>query len=145
MGFWDLITLISRAFLFVSEGEHLILVLLYKADLEHKEICASDWLKHPISTLLTHIHFVFLFYIPDLALCYKKPIHCSSVDREEEHEIMILEIIWCPVFTPLVILLGGVKTGHVPFLSQVCLVFYPKSLKAVFLTSKVIDQNHLVL
>ena len=36
---------------------------------------------------------------------------------------MILEILWCPVFTPMVILLGGVKMGHLPFLSQVCPVF----------------------
>ena len=82
----NLITLISKAFLFKKKGEHLILVLLCKANLEHKEICASDWLKPCISVLLTHIHFVFfLFCIPDLALCYKKPIYNSSIGSIEEH------------------------------------------------------------
>ena len=46
-----LITLVPRAFLFVNKGEHLILALLCKANLERKKICASDWLKS-ISTLL---------------------------------------------------------------------------------------------
>ena len=33
---------------------------------------------------------------------------------------MILEILWCPNFTPLVILLGGVKMGHVSILPWLC-------------------------
>ena len=49
----DLITLVHRAFLFVDKGEHLTLVLLCKANLESKEIRASDWLKPLVSTLLT--------------------------------------------------------------------------------------------
>ena len=38
------------------------------------EICAPDWLKHPIYRLLTQIifGFIYMIYIPDLALCYKK-------------------------------------------------------------------------
>ena len=46
----------------MDEGKHLILVLLRKANLEHKETFASDWLKSPIPTLLTHIRF-FFFYV----------------------------------------------------------------------------------
>ena len=38
----NLITLVPRAFLFVDKGEQLILVLLCKANLECREICASD-------------------------------------------------------------------------------------------------------
>ena len=56
-GITNLITLVPRAFLFVDEGEHLILALLCKANLECKEICASDWLK-PISTLLSLVFYV---------------------------------------------------------------------------------------
>ena len=40
----NLITLVPRALLFVEKGEHLILVLLCKANLELKEISATDWL-----------------------------------------------------------------------------------------------------
>ena len=47
---------------------------------------------------------------------------------------MILEILWCPVFTPTVILLGRVKMGHVPFLPQV----YP-----VFTTNCEVKMRHL--
>ena len=60
-GVRNLITLIPLAFLFVDKGEDLILVLLLKANLEHKKICASNWLKPPIFTQLTHI--VFGFYV----------------------------------------------------------------------------------
>ena len=66
-----MITLVPRVFLFVDKGEHLILVLLCKANLEHREICASDWLK-PMSMLL--ILAFFMLYIPDLAMHYKRPI-----------------------------------------------------------------------
>ena len=38
---------------------------------------------------------------------------------------MILEMLWCLIFTPLIIPLGWVKMGCVPFLPQVCLVFTP--------------------
>ena len=31
---------------------------------------------------------------------------------------MILEILWCPTYMPLVILLGGVKMQHDPFVPQ---------------------------
>ena len=81
----NLITIIPRHFLFVKKGEHLILVLLYKANPEHKEIYASDWLKPYIPMLLIHIHFGFLFNIQDLALCYKKPIYHSSMGSIEDH------------------------------------------------------------
>ena len=96
-----LITLIPRAFLWVNESEHLILVLLHKANLEHNKACASDWLKPPISTLLTHIHFGFLFYIPDLALCYKKSIYSSSIGH---FHVTDNSTGWgknqtCPIFT----------------------------------------------
>ena len=56
--FYNLITLIPRAFLFMDKDEHLILVLLFKANLEHKEISASNWLKPPISMLLTLVFYV---------------------------------------------------------------------------------------
>ena len=49
----------SHRLFFMDKGEHLILVLLCEGNLEHKEICASDWLK-PIYVLVTHIHFDFL-------------------------------------------------------------------------------------
>ena len=58
-----------------------ILVLLCKANLECKEIYASELLKPPVSTLLS----LEMFYIPDLALRYKKPIYSSSVSNTEEH------------------------------------------------------------
>ena len=74
-GIRNLITLVPRAFLFVDKGEHLILVLLCRANLECKKICASDWLK-PISTL---------FYIPNLAFHLKKPIYSSNIGSVEEH------------------------------------------------------------
>ena len=77
-----LITLVPRAFLFVDKGEDFILVLFCKAKLERKDICASDWLKPPISMFLT---LVFMFYIPDLALYYKKLINSSSVSSVEGH------------------------------------------------------------
>ena len=53
-----------------------------------------------------------------------------------------LEILWCPIFTPMEILLGRVKMEHIPFLDQVCPAFNPNcgvnniSLKAIFLISK---------
>ena len=53
----NLITLFTRAFLFKEKDEHLILVLQCKANLECKDIYASDWLK-PISTLLTLFFYV---------------------------------------------------------------------------------------
>ena len=40
-----LLSLVLKVFLFVDKGEHLILVLLCKANLERKEICASDSVK----------------------------------------------------------------------------------------------------
>ena len=45
------------ALVFVDKVEHLILVLLCKANLEYKEVCASGWLK-PISTLPTLVFYV---------------------------------------------------------------------------------------
>ena len=66
---------VPRAVLFVSNDENLILILLCKENLENKKISASDWLKSNI----------FMFYIPDLGLCYRKPIYSSSVDNLEEH------------------------------------------------------------
>ena len=61
------VTLVSRIIRFVEKGEHLIMVLLCKGNLDCKEIRASDLLK-PIFMSLT---FFFIFYIPDLALFYK--------------------------------------------------------------------------
>ena len=43
---------------FVDRGEHLILVLLYKTNLECQEIPTSDWLKSPISMWLTLVFHV---------------------------------------------------------------------------------------
>ena len=60
----NLIIFVPRTFLFVDEEEHLILVLLQKANVEHKEICASDCLKPPISMLLTHTHSGFYVLYP---------------------------------------------------------------------------------
>ena len=39
--------------------------------------------------------------------------------------MMILEILWCLIFTLLVNLLAVVKMDRVPFLLQVCPVFKP--------------------
>ena len=64
----NLITLIPRIF-FVDEGEHMILALLCKANIEHQETCSSDWLKRPMSLLLTHIHFVFSCFTFQIWLC----------------------------------------------------------------------------
>ena len=47
----------------MDEVGHLILVLLRKANLEHKEIYSSDCLKPPIYVSLTHILFGFLCFI----------------------------------------------------------------------------------
>ena len=66
-GIRNLITLVPGAFLFVGKGEHLILILLCKENLEHKEICSSDWLKLPISRVLTLV-FYFLHSRFGLAL-----------------------------------------------------------------------------
>ena len=63
----NLITIALRVFHFVDKGEHLILVLSCKANLEWKEICASDWLKPPISMLIT---LIFMCYIPNLEEAY---------------------------------------------------------------------------
>ena len=46
---------LQSAFLFVDQDQHLILVLLCKANLEYNKIFASDWLK----PMLTHIYFDF--------------------------------------------------------------------------------------
>ena len=40
MGIRNLIALVPRAFTFVDKGKNLELVLLCKANLKHKEICA---------------------------------------------------------------------------------------------------------
>ena len=66
---WDLITLVPRAFLFVNKVEHLVLVLICKADAEHKEIHASDWLKPLIAMLLLTVFLCFTFQI---WLCVKR-------------------------------------------------------------------------
>ena len=49
----NLITLVPRSFLLVDKGEHLVFILLCKANLECKEIHASDWLKPPMPLWLT--------------------------------------------------------------------------------------------
>ena len=54
----NLITHVPRPLLFVEKGGHLILVLFCKANLERKEISASDWLKPRISMLLTLVFYV---------------------------------------------------------------------------------------
>ena len=70
---------------FLNKGEHLTLVLLCKANLEHKEICAFDWLK-PIFTLLIQILFVFfIFAFLIWFLSCKKPTYSSSIGSVEEH------------------------------------------------------------
>ena len=49
---------------------------LYKENLAHKEICSSDWLKPPTSTLLAHIPFAsllsFLCFTFQIWLCIKE-------------------------------------------------------------------------
>lgn len=57
-----MVTLVTRAFLFVDEGEHLVFVLVYKANLECQEIWASDWLEPPISTLLSYSLWVYVLH-----------------------------------------------------------------------------------
>ena len=61
-GIRNLIALVPRVFLFVEKGEHLILALLCKENLECKEVCASDWLK-PISTLPISFFLCFTYQI----------------------------------------------------------------------------------
>ena len=65
-------------------------LLLCRANLEYKEICASDWLKPFTSTLeviLSILSFILpiMNYIPDLALHYKKPIYSSSIGSVKKH------------------------------------------------------------
>ena len=69
----NLITLIPKAFLFVNEDDHLVLVLLCKANLECQKICASDWLK-PTSMLLMHIHFGFLCFTFQVWFCLTRSL-----------------------------------------------------------------------
>ena len=69
-GTGNLITLVLWVFVLWIKV-NILLDLLCKTDLQHKEICASDWLKPPI---LTSFRF-FMIYIPDLALRNKKPIN----------------------------------------------------------------------
>ena len=51
----------------MDKGEHLMLVLLCKANLECKEVCASDWLK-PLKSMLLTLVFYVLRYGFDFAL-----------------------------------------------------------------------------
>ena len=44
----------------MNKVEHLVLVLICKADAEHKEIHASDWLKPLIAMLLLTLFFYVL-------------------------------------------------------------------------------------
>ena len=61
------IKLVPWLFLFVDEGEHFI-----RLDLEHKEICASDCLKPPISILFANpCSFQFLCFAFQIWLCVK--------------------------------------------------------------------------
>ena len=78
------------------------------------------WTKRLIDWGLTHIYFGFFIF--HIWLCYGKPIISSSVGNMELHKLMILKILWCPIFTPLIIPLVGAKIACVTFLSQVCLV-----------------------
>ena len=75
-GIWDLITLVPRAFLFVNKVEHLVLVLICKADAEHKEIHASDWLKPLIAMLL--LTLFFLCFTFQIWLCVKRNLFIVS-------------------------------------------------------------------
>ena len=53
---------------------------------------------------------------------------------------MILEILWCPIFTPLVILQGEVKMGLALFLLQVCPIFTPNcEIKTGYLESNFLN------
>ena len=61
-GIRNLITLVPRACLFVDKGEDFILVLFCKAKLERKDICASVWLKPPISMLSNSFNIVKIKY-----------------------------------------------------------------------------------
>ena len=58
---------------------------------------------------------------------------------------MILEILWGPIFTPLVIKLGGVKMGCVQFLPQVCPAFTPTCVAKkhdIFKNNFLISESH---
>ena len=83
MGIRILITLVPRAFLFVDKCEDLKLVLLCKGNLEHKEIRASDWLKHPISMLIIlffHVlHSRFGFAIQKAYLKFEHRQHRAAL------------------------------------------------------------------
>ena len=58
----------------MDEGEHLILTLLHKANLERKEIHAYDLLKTLLSMLRTHIHFGFLCFTFQIWLCITRSL-----------------------------------------------------------------------
>ena len=60
----NLISVVPMTFLFVDKHEHLM-VLLCKANLERKEIGASDWLKPPVQVA----NFGFLCFTFQIWLC----------------------------------------------------------------------------
>ena len=121
----NLITLISRAFLFVNKGEHFILVLLCKANLEHKEICASDWVSY-IQVANPYSLWVFMFYIPDLALCYKKPYSSSLGSMHRRALNNDFGNFMMSHFYPIDNSTGWGKNGSCPIFTPGVSCFYPK-------------------
>ena len=139
-GIRSLITVIHSAFFFVNKDGHLILVLLCKTNLECKEICNSEWLKPPISTLLTLLFYVVLsrfgFALQEAILQFKHRQHRRAFSNDLGNFMVFHfypignSVVWgkngtCSIFT-----LG---VSH----------FYPNSLgknrtplKVIFLISK---------
>ena len=102
-------------------------VILHKANLEHKEVCASDWLK-PISMLLTQIHFGSLFFyvlysrsgfmLQEVYLQFRLNYHRGALNNNVGN-FMVSH------FYPIGNSAGWGKNGSVLFSPQVCLVFTP--------------------
>ena len=93
-GIRNLITLVPRAFLFVDKGEDFILVLFCKAKLERKDICASDWLKPPISMLSNSFNVIKIKY------CMQK--HISILSTNKIHAIYYAKIHAIHKFMPFI-------------------------------------------
>ena len=72
---------LQSAFLFVDQDQHLILVLLCKANLEYNKIFASDWLK----PMLTHIYFDFYVLHSKFGFALQEAYSSSSIGSIEEH------------------------------------------------------------
>ena len=96
----NLIALVPRVF-FLWVRVKILLDLLGKTNLEHKEICASDRLK-TISMFLTHVLFGFLCFAFQIWLCviqeaylqFKQTQHIRALNNDIENFMV-------PLFYPI--------------------------------------------